>query len=299
MFIVARAIFGVGEAFFFVRPSRRQRPGAARAAWRGDQRRVAVGLPRAGLRAVPGRGDPRAARDLHGGLDRGGGDRRGRRRSLACSCRRPRRSRCWPPRPPAAGRTRGPLFHPAGAAPGRPSSCRAPGAWRASWRSSRCTSGRIGMGAAGPLLAMYALIVVALRIVFVRLPDQVGAVPLSAFALVGSALGLAILGLVRQPGRRLPRAPPSSRPGIAFLFPALLAVAVSRGRRDRARQRRRDDDRLPRPLVRLAPAVLGLPGRLERATAGSWIVSAVIAARVRRARACAADPGPPPSREPA
>jgi MFS family permease len=83
------------------------------------------------------------------------------------------------------------------------------------------------MGAAGPVLAEYALIVVSLRIVFVRLPDQVGAVPLSAFALVGSALGMAILGLVHQPaGVYLGTAVFAA--GIAFLFPALLAIAVAR-----------------------------------------------------------------------
>jgi MFS family permease len=85
----------------------------------------------------------------------------------------------------------------------------------------------IGMGAAGPVLAEYALIVVSLRIIFVRLPDQVGAVPLSTFALVVSALGLGILGIVRDPvGVYIGTAVFAT--GIAFLFPALLAVAVSR-----------------------------------------------------------------------
>jgi MFS family permease len=85
----------------------------------------------------------------------------------------------------------------------------------------------IGMGAAGPVLAEYALIVVSLRIIFVRLPDQIGAVPLSTFALLVSALGLGILGIVRDPvGVYLGTAVFAT--GIAFLFPALLAVAVSR-----------------------------------------------------------------------
>jgi MFS family permease len=85
----------------------------------------------------------------------------------------------------------------------------------------------IGMGGAGPVLAEYALIVVTLRIVFVRLPDQIGAVPLATFALLGSALGMAILGVVRDPvGVYLGTAVFAS--GIAFLFPSLLALAVSR-----------------------------------------------------------------------
>jgi len=84
-----------------------------------------------------------------------------------------------------------------------------------------------GIGGAGPVFAEYALVVVSLRIVFVKLPDQVGAMPLSTFALLGSALGMAILGLVRDPiGIYVGTAVFAA--GIAFLFPALLALAVSR-----------------------------------------------------------------------
>ena len=85
----------------------------------------------------------------------------------------------------------------------------------------------LGMAGAGPALALYALIVVSLRIVFSKLPDQLGAARLSGFALVGSAIGLAILGLVPNPvGVYLGTAVFAT--GIAFLFPALLALAVAR-----------------------------------------------------------------------
>ena len=119
-----------------------------------------------------------------------------------------------------------PLIHPAGLLPG---SLLLAGTWGMAGFLAFIPLylGDVGMGAAGPVLAEYALIVVSLRIVFVRLPDQLGAVPLSAFALLGSALGMAILGFVRDPaGVYLGTAIFAS--GIAFLFPALLAVAVAR-----------------------------------------------------------------------
>jgi MFS family permease len=85
----------------------------------------------------------------------------------------------------------------------------------------------LGMAGAGPALALYALIVISLRIVFSKLPDQLGAARLSGFALVGSAAGLTILGLVPNPvGVYLGTAVFAT--GIAFLFPALLALAVAR-----------------------------------------------------------------------
>jgi MFS family permease len=153
----------------------------------------------------------------------------------------------------------------------------------------------MGMGAAGPVLAEYALIVVSLRIVFVRLPDQLGAVPLSAFALIGSAIGMAILGVVHDPlGVYLGTAVFAS--GIAFLFPALLALAVSRV------------DEMERGSVvgtttafvdlsfGVGPAVLGfLAGSIGYD--GAFVVSAVIAAvgavvLALRRHTLVAQPGP-------
>jgi MFS family permease len=134
----------------------------------------------------------------------------------------------------------------------------------------------LGMGGAGPALALYALIVVTLRIIFAKLPDQMGPVRLSAFALVGSAMGLGILGLVRVPfGVYLGTAVFAT--GIAFLFPALLALAVSRV------------DEMERGTVvgtttafvdlsfGLSPALLGLAAGVI-GFGGTFVVSALIAA---------------------
>jgi MFS family permease len=130
------------------------------------------------------------------------------------------------PKDPNGQTRRTPLIHPAGLLPG---ALLLAGTWGMAGFLAFVPLylSDVGMGAAGPVLAEYALIVVSLRIVFVRLPDQVGAVPLSAFALLGSALGMTILGFVREPaGVYLGTAVFAS--GIAFLFPALLAVAVAR-----------------------------------------------------------------------
>lgn len=85
----------------------------------------------------------------------------------------------------------------------------------------------IGVGGAGLALVIYALIVVGLRIVGARLPDQVGAARLSGVALAVSAVGLTVLGLVPTPiGLYLGTAIFAG--GVAFTMPALLALAVSR-----------------------------------------------------------------------
>jgi MFS family permease len=133
----------------------------------------------------------------------------------------------------------------------------------------------LGMGGAGPVLALYALIVITLRIVFAKLPDQMGAARLSAVALVGSALGLGILGLLRNPvGVYVGTAIFAC--GIAFLFPALLALAVARV------------DEMERGTVvgtttafvdlsfGLAPAVLGFAAGTI-GFGGTFVVSALIA----------------------
>ena len=133
----------------------------------------------------------------------------------------------------------------------------------------------LGMGGAGPALALYALIVITLRLVFAKLPDQLGAARLSGAALVTSALGSVILGLVQTPiGVYLGTAVFAS--GIAFLFPALLALAVARV------------DEMERGAVvgtttafvdlsfGLAPAILGFAAATI-GFAGTFLVSAAIA----------------------
>ena len=121
---------------------------------------------------------------------------------------------------------RTPLIHPAGLLPGF---LIMTGTWgmAAYFAFLPLYATDLGMDGAGLPFAMYALIVVALRIVFAKLPDQIGAARLSAVALVGSALGLGVLGLVGSPlGVYVGTA--VFAVGIAFLFPALMALAVAR-----------------------------------------------------------------------
>lgn len=85
----------------------------------------------------------------------------------------------------------------------------------------------IGAGGAGLPLAIYAFIVVGLRVVGARWPDRFGAARLSGGALIVSAIGFAILGLIQTPfGLFLGTIVFAS--GVAFTMPALLALAVSR-----------------------------------------------------------------------
>jgi len=131
------------------------------------------------------------------------------------------RQRATGERPP-----RTPLIHPAGFLPGF---LILTGTWgmAAFFAFLPLYTTELGMSGAGPALGLYALIVITLRIIFAKLPDQIGAARLSGFALVGSALGLAILGLVGNPvGVYLGTAVFAT--GIAFLFPALVALAVGR-----------------------------------------------------------------------
>jgi MFS family permease len=131
------------------------------------------------------------------------------------------RQRATGERPP-----RTPLIHPAGFLPGF---LIMTGTWgmAAYFAFLPLYTTQLGIGGAGPALALYALIVVTLRIVFAKLPDQIGAARLSAVALVGSALGLGVLGLIASPtGVYLGTAIFAT--GIAFLFPALVALAVGR-----------------------------------------------------------------------
>ncbi len=86
---------------------------------------------------------------------------------------------------------------------------------------------QVGLADAGLPLALYALVVVALRIVGARWPDRFGAARLSGIALAVSAVGLAVLGLAPSPaGLYLGVLIFAS--GVAFTMPALLTLAVSR-----------------------------------------------------------------------
>ncbi len=85
----------------------------------------------------------------------------------------------------------------------------------------------VGMDGAGIPFAIYALLVCGLRLVFAKLPDQIGPARLAAGALAVTSVGLSVLGLVASPlgliaGTVLFGA------GVAFLVPSLLTIAVSR-----------------------------------------------------------------------
>ena len=85
----------------------------------------------------------------------------------------------------------------------------------------------VGMDGAGIPFAIYALLVCGLRLVFAKLPDQLGPARVSGAALAIGAVGLTVLGAVPSPigliaGTILFGA------GVAFLVPGLLTLAVSR-----------------------------------------------------------------------
>ena len=85
----------------------------------------------------------------------------------------------------------------------------------------------VGMEGAGLPLGVYALIVVVLRLVFAKLPDRLGAVRVSGGALAISAVGLTLIATLPGPvGLMVGTAVFAI--GIAFMFPALMALAVSR-----------------------------------------------------------------------
>lgn len=125
-----------------------------------------------------------------------------------------------------ATRTRTPLIHPAGVLPGL---LILSGTWgmAAFFAFIPLHADAVGLDGAGPLLAIYAAIVIGLRIVFAKLPDRLGAVRLSSSALVATGVGLGIMGIVAgEVGLFVGTAVFAT--GIAFMFPALMAVAVGR-----------------------------------------------------------------------
>lgn len=82
-----------------------------------------------------------------------------------------------------------------------------------------------GFGGVGGYLAAFALAVIGLRLVGARLPDRIGAARLSGTALVLSAVGLALIGLLStETGLWVGSVVFGA--GIAFTFPALVAMSV-------------------------------------------------------------------------
>ena len=84
---------------------------------------------------------------------------------------------------------------------------------------------QLGLDGVGGYLAVYALIVVGLRVVGARLPDRLGAARLSGTALVLCALGMAVAG-VAPTEAGLWVATAIFAVGIAYTFPAIVTLAV-------------------------------------------------------------------------
>jgi MFS family permease len=123
-------------------------------------------------------------------------------------------------------RPRARLFHPAGLFPGF---LILTGTWGMAgfFAFIALVASGLGLDGAGVPLALYAIIVVVLRVVFASLPDRMGAARLSGSALAVTAVGLGIIGLA--PGALgLLVGTAVFAVGIAFMFPALIALAVSR-----------------------------------------------------------------------
>ncbi len=123
-------------------------------------------------------------------------------------------------------RTRARLIHPAGIFPGF---LILTGAWGMAGYLAFVPlhATNLGMDGAGGALAIYALVIVGLRIVFAKLPDQLGAARVSGAALLATAAGLTIIGLANGPIGLLVGTAVFAG-GVAFMFPALMSLAVAR-----------------------------------------------------------------------
>lgn len=83
----------------------------------------------------------------------------------------------------------------------------------------------LGLDGVGGYLAVFALVVIGLRVVGARLPDRIGAARLSGTALLLSAAGLSVAGLAPTALGLWP-ATILFGAGVAFTFPAIVALSV-------------------------------------------------------------------------
>jgi MFS family permease len=126
----------------------------------------------------------------------------------------------------AGPRPRAPIIHPAGLFPG---AIILTGMWGMAGFFAFLPgyARQVGLGGASLPLLVYALIVVALRIVGARVPDRYGSIPVATFALTMAAVGLTIMGLIATPAGLIAGTAVFAI-GIAFLMPAIVSLAVSR-----------------------------------------------------------------------
>lgn len=116
------------------------------------------------------------------------------------------------------------LLHPRGIVPGLLVLC---GAWGmgAYFAFLPLLGDQIGLRGVSGYLALFAIVVVGLRIVGAKLPDRIGAARLSGTALIASASGMAILGAFpTEAGIWV--ATVVFATGTAFVFPAIMSLAV-------------------------------------------------------------------------
>jgi predicted MFS family arabinose efflux permease len=123
-------------------------------------------------------------------------------------------------------RVRGPLIHPAGLFPGLVILL---GLWGMAgyFTFIPLHARQVGMDGAGAPLVLYAMIVVVLRLIGARWPDRFGAAKVSGAALILSAAGLTMIGLLPT-SEGLMAGTVVFATGVAFTMPALLTLAVSR-----------------------------------------------------------------------
>jgi MFS family permease len=179
--------------------------------------------------------------------------------------------------PPDARRSgdQGALLHRRGIVPGLLVLC---GAWGmgAYFAFLPLLTDELGTGGAGGYLALFALVVIGLRLVGARWPDQIGAARLSGTALVLSAVGMATAGLFpTQIGLWIATAIFGA--GVAFTFPAIVAMAVQGVPPDERGAVVGTTGVFLDVAFGLSPAVLGLVA----ATTGyppTFVISALVAA---------------------
>lgn len=134
----------------------------------------------------------------------------------------------------------------------------------------------LDLGGAGTFFGVFAIIVVALRIVGARLPDRIGAAKLSGTALVVSAVGMLLAGLLPT-FTGLLVATVVFAVGVAFTFPAIMAMAVIGTPADERGAVVGTAGLFVDAAFGLSPAVLGLLAR-SSGYPSTFLVSAVIAA---------------------
>ena len=187
------------------------------------------------------------------------------------------------PRTPHAGDEppgKHPLIHPRGIVPGLLALC---GVWGMGpfFAFIPLMVEDLGIGTAAPYLGAFAIVVVILRLVGARLPDQLGAASLTGVALVAAAAGLVLSGLAVA--RIIPVAEGLMlgtivfAGGVAFTMPAILAMAVVGVAPDERGAVMGTAGLFVDAAFGLSPAVLGLIATVTDYPA-TFIVSAVIAA---------------------